>query len=269
MAARGEKFFAATVNTLSRIGPCLRMALPLVVLFFSPIAQADEPELLQHLQEAKRRGAQITDEMVNDIMDKFRVRQRELKSDPEYELSLAEGNLLAERKILSHLTGKEGVPLPSSEESVWMPAPTPDPTAVYASLPTPLPTPTPYQRPFICSKNETRREVYEKSVEAERMLVDILFIPENLIPLEPTEVFGTRVSVVPYGPNESGASFTRMEIYSVPCLPYRVRWTNTTRYFDSGLNAYRNYDKEPAGRGTLHPIMSKALSDKSPSIRHR
>lgn len=234
-------------------------------------AFGDEQQMLQQLEEARRQGANITDQMVQDIVERYRRGQEEAKNDPEQQESDLKDAPSGppERTILSHVTGKEGIPLPTSEESVWMPIPTPDPTAMYALLPPPPPTPTPYQRPFVCSKNETRREAYETSAEPERILVDILFIPERLVPMEPTEVFGSRVSIIPYGPNESEASAARMEIYAVPCLPYRIRWTNTTKYFDSGLNAYRNYDKEPWGRGILHPFMSNALSDRPVSPRRR
>lgn len=249
----------------------LKLALCVVAPLFARFAVADEQQLMQQLEEARRQGAQISDQMVHDIVERYRAHQQQAKDDPmEEERDLQEvPSEPLERKVLSHVTGKEGIPLPPSQESVWMPIPTPDPTALYAELPPPPPTPTPYQRPFVCSKNETRREAYETSAEPERMLVDILFIPERLVPMEPAEVFGSRVSIIPYGPNESEATLTRMEIYAVPCLPYRIRWTNTTKYFDSGLNAYRNYDKDPSGRGILHPIMSNALSDRAVPPRRK
>lgn len=271
MATQRARTVIAAVCALKRrslgLSVAFFMAAPLIAL--PRDAFTDEQQLMQQLEEARRQGANITDQMVHDIVERYRAHQQEVKDDPELEdrdlkVALSEP---PERKLLSHITGKEGIPLPSPEESVWMPVPTPDPTALSALLPPPPPTPTPYQRPFVCSKNETRREVYETSEEPERTLVDILFIPEHLIPMEPVEVFGSAVSVIPYGPNEGDATLTRMEIYAVPCLPYRIRWTNTTKYFDSGLNAYRNYDKEPRGRGVLHPIMSSALSGKPMSRR--
>ncbi len=159
--------------------------------------------------------------------------------------------------LLSHSIGKEGIPFPKPEESKWSRGR----NSAVGAVPTqvPVPTPTPYQQPKRCAKNETQRIVYKESDTETTLLVDYLFIPEELVPTEPEEVFGSEVSLIPYGPKAGEAAKIRMKVNNVPCVPYRRRLTNTTRYFDTGINALKNYDGAPAGAGKLHPLMQQKL----------
>jgi len=172
--------------------------------------------------------------------------------------------------LLSHTLGKDGIPFPEPSESKWKPyklTQTPMPAAPTA---TPLPTPTPYQQPKRCSKDESQRVVYRQDETENDLFVDYLFIPEELVPLDPQEVFGSEVSLIPYGPDADKATQIQMKIYQVPCVPYRRRMTNTTLYFDTGMNALKNYDQSVSGRGELHPIMQgKLYPNKRPSLPRR
>lgn len=114
-----------------------------------------------------------------------------------------------------------------------------------------------YQKPQRCTKNYTEREkVYDEPEKAE-IIYDLAFIPRDLMTTEPQDLFGVETRIYPYGGRNDKASITRMELHDVPCLPYRVRKSNTTWYRHYGLDALRNYDKEPLGKGTLHPWVRK------------
>lgn len=171
----------------------------------------------------------------------------------------------------SHLRGKEGVPFPTQGEIVWDPDPPSWRAAVEEgrrretiSIP-----PKPYQRPSKCERNETKREIlYPDSNEKEGDIIyDLLFLPENLETEESAEVFGKKTRLRAYGPGADPSVYTRMETHDVPCVPYRFRMTNIASYTDSGLNALRNYDKDPSGPGILHRWVQQEMFGKKSDPR--
>jgi hypothetical protein len=162
--------------------------------------------------------------------------------------------------VLSKFSGKDGVPFPSEEQLIRKPSE--DIAPLVVEMPTPLPAPTarPYQRPRRCERSETKRRVYNTEEREELLLFDYLYIPEDLVPIDPEEVFGkdTRVVSVPAQPDQG--TDLRLEIHDVPCLPYRNRKSNTAEYEDRGMNALRNYDGGQATPGKLHPTVQRKLS---------
>ena len=160
---------------------------------------------------------------------------------------------------LSHVRGKEGVQFPPTEEVILKPLPTP--TAGPAPTELPVWSPEPYTRPSRCQTNETKRVVWnEKAAEPENeVLNDILFVEKGLIPLDPEESFGKTPRLMPYETPLSKGSLINMEIYSVPCVPYRVRMSNVAYYYDQGHNALKNYDGDPKGKGKLSDIIQRKL----------
>jgi hypothetical protein len=91
------------------------------------------------------------------------------------------------------------------------------------------------------------------------MLMDILYLSEDLVPIDPEEVFGAGITLYPYGEKSGDAVYTRMQVHDVPCVPYRIRITRAAQYEDYGLNALRNYSKDPAGKGTLDIRIQRKL----------
>ncbi len=164
--------------------------------------------------------------------------------------------------IASHSHGSEGVPFPEVSSIVWDPDP---PSARESSLPsgsaTPLPTETPYERPRRCEGNKTIRiEIYADIAEKkEPPFYDVLYAPEDLVPLDSAEVYGTKVKVFAYGPGSDDSVYRRMRTHNVPCLPYRYRMSNRAIYEDFGHNALKNYDKDPKGPGAFDPWVTKKL----------
>ena len=169
---------------------------------------------------------------------------------------------------VSYALGKEGIPFPPVDQIVLKPPPTP--------LPGPTPTqapvwsPEPYKPPSRCQRDETKREplVNPLSLSETEILKDTLFLEKSLVPLEPEEAFGKTPFLAQYEVPYDAASLTRMRIYAVPCVPYRIRETNAARYFDTGLNALKNYDSDPKGRGKLSlVIQQKLFGDSAPKSR--
>lgn len=160
---------------------------------------------------------------------------------------------------LSHVRGKDGVEFPPTEEVILKPLPTP--TAGPAPTELPVWSPEPYTRPSRCQTNETKRVVWnEKASEPENeVLNDILFVEKGLIPLDPEESFGKTPRLMPYETPLSKGSLINMEIYAVPCVPYRVRMSNVAYYYDQGHNALKNYDGDPKGKGKLSDIIQRKL----------
>lgn len=169
------------------------------------------------------------------------------------------------RPLLSHVRGTEGVPFPSGDEMVWDPAI----DALYSATPAPYaPTPKPYQRPRKCEVNKTERTIdYPTAAEEPKTLYDVLYLPEDLVTLDPGESFGESARLYTYGPKSDESVYTRMEVHDVPCVPYRHRMTNKATYQDYGNNALKNYDKDPAGKGTFDPRIEAKLFGSSPPLR--
>lgn len=215
-----------------------------------------EEEAAALMQQATTAGSALSHEQAISMVQQGRaaaLRAKQIGEELAWTPPSSQDAILTP---LSHTAGKEGIPFPKPEDVLLKPIPTAD---ILTPTPEPVSTPEPYRKPGRCEKSETRREVFEPGAGESQLLYDILFVSEDLVPLEPDEVFGAKVELNPYGPNSSKASEIRMEIYNVPCLPYRIRMTNVAYYYDSGLHALKNYSKNQAGRGELHPVMSSKL----------
>jgi hypothetical protein len=158
---------------------------------------------------------------------------------------------------ISKTHGSEGIPFPDTSQMIWEPVP---PVSNTAQTNQPqsivIPTPTPYRfPPPRCSKDETIAEVFDQKNEEYGVRIDKIFLAEELVPLDQQEVFGATVELIPYGPNSDPTTATLMRIYSVPCLPFRIRITKNTRFTDTGGNALKNYDHDYNGKGIWHPLM--------------
>jgi hypothetical protein len=160
--------------------------------------------------------------------------------------------------------GNEGIPFPDPEsitdEDFYPPTPTPEATF------TPLPTATPWQKPNRCELDKTEVVVHSPERDPKDVYYEELFVYEGFMPLDPVEVYGAKVRVHTYNPQNGRAAEIRMEMYDVPCIPYRFRMTATSYYYDTGLNALKNYDSDPASKGQLHPWVANKLYGSSKQI---
>lgn len=159
----------------------------------------------------------------------------------------------------THVRASEGVPFPKPEEVVVPPPPPlpPLPTSVVMENP---PSPE-YKRPPRCEDDQNIREAlsFEYGPSEEIVVSDVIYLPEDLMPVDPMEVFGSKANTFTYGPKSGDGVNIRMYYDAVPCVPYRIRFTNKAKYVDRGNFALKNYDKQPSGRGQYHTWMQQKL----------
>ncbi len=224
------------------------------------LAEVTEADILKGIETARRSGARISDEEVQTILSSYRedvVRASRMKEELEWDAKNVAQDL---EHPISHTKGREGIAFPSPAQVVFAPKPTEPAGSRAATTPVPVWSPAPYERPTACTKNETKRIEYDRKGEDSVTYVDRLFVREDLVPIDSGEVYGPKVDLIPYGPNESNATMVRMSIYRVPCVPYRMRMTGKAEYIDTGVNALKNYTSNPAGKGVLHPFVEEKLN---------
>ena len=159
---------------------------------------------------------------------------------------------------VTHIRAEGGVPFPKQEEVVFEPfefkTPTPDPHYVPWEGPR-------YRRPGRCDRSNTEKLDFPNGASdtPEEILLDQLYLPEDYVPVDSSDVFGSRTALFPYGSNSGEGVYTHMETDNVPCVPFRIRITTTTMYRQSGNDALRNYDKKLSGKGEFHPWIQQKL----------
>jgi hypothetical protein len=85
------------------------------------------------------------------------------------------------------------------------------------------------------------------------MILDRLYVSQELTPLDTSDIYGAETSVEIYDGDSAARVSILMGADAVPCLPYRVRITDTHAFYHKGADALANYDKDPTGRGETHP----------------
>lgn len=213
-------------------------------------------ELRKHVADLSKKVE--SERGATSARDSKRVREKVADIESQVIVPKAQSSAIP---LLSHQRDDRGLAFPSGEAVVFKPAPTPTPQPVSSKgIAVAVPTPRPYTRyPRACERHETKSIARGTTGDGNRIVYDVLYLPENLVPSDPTEVFGVHTSLRPYGPNSGEGVHVRMEVDEVPCVPYRTRITGTTEYVDLGRNALKNYDKKPSGEGEFHPWMTQKL----------
>ena len=224
------------------------------------LAQVTEADLLNGIDMARKSGARISDEEVSNIIKTFREdmnRASQMKEELAWDSQLPAQDL---EHPLSHVMGQDGIAFPDPAQVVFQPR---TPEAVDSqspNAPAPIWSPEPYERPTSCDKNETKRIERDPGADDLVTYVDRLFVREDLVPMDSSEVYGPKTELIPYGPNENKATMVRMSVYRVPCIPYRMRSTAKADYIDTGVNALKNYSSNPAGKGVMHRFVEEKLN---------
>ena len=251
MARRWRIPFCALLQGLALIG-----AAPMEVAR----AQGAEAQIVSAIEAARSNGARISDQEAQNILKTYREQAARISQMREELTWDGTRGIQDLEHPLSHSKGQEGIPFPDPSQVVLQPRPTDVPGESPQPTPAPVWSPEPYERPGRCEKNETKRIEHTPHGDDSVTYIDTLFVSEDLVPLDSGEVYGPQVSLSPYGPNESKATFVRMEVYRVPCVPYRMRSTGKADYIDTGINALKNYTANPAGKGVLHPFVERKLN---------
>jgi hypothetical protein len=240
-------------------------AVTMTITPYHASAQVTEAVLLQRLQEAQQKGVKLSSDDIQNIITRFKNRKERLRQmEKESEVNLGEDGEVRSAPLdvhnpISRILGKDGISFPKPEEVVLKPAPTSRPQSFATPTPAPLWSPLPYTAPTKCEENTIRREVVYKDADDSILMRDKLFLPEDFVPLDPEEVFGAKVTLEPYGPSLESTTLQTMELYKVPCLPYRVRRTQHAEYHLYGTHALRTYTSTPTGKEKLHPFIQQKI----------
>lgn len=237
----------------------------LLTLSFCVSAQAQEqikPEDSKKVDSAPPILAGPGLERNQELLSEYAEEMKRLRAD----LGLPDPAMVADAKTpepaidpskinLRVISGKEGIPFPRPEQVVMQPTPTPQNYPAF----TPIPTPTPYQRAANCERSNITKNVALPNVKDNQILLDKLFLPQDLVPLDPEEIYGPQVELYPYGPNVGEGQYILQEMYSVPCLPYRIRSTAWGEYQITGVDALKYYDRKSSVPLRLDKWVSKKI----------
>lgn len=110
-----------------------------------------------------------------------------------------------------------------------------------------------------CSASSTRKyELAKGDSKNEVVLIDLLLIAKPL-PLNPEELFGKSVTVIQYRSGGEDPISAAVSGAGVPCLPYRVRVVGSTRFEHQGVDALKNFDSSPLGKGRVDAKLRDVL----------
>lgn len=164
--------------------------------------------------------------------------------------------------VTAHLRVKSGVGFPSPEEIVLPPVPdyTPD---ISVSEPARWESPpSKPERPSRCEKNFTNRILRYPDLDDTTIVHERIYLSQDLVPLDVSEVYGPTVRLYPYGGENSDVENERMALDRVPCVPFRLRLTAAALYEDYGTAALKNYSTKPSGDGVMHTWVEQKLYGK-------
>ena len=222
-------------------------------------AHADDTlaELQKHVDNlrAQQQGTNQTDN--KRIFDKARAQAEGMSQSLNQPASQAE--VAPDAKLpRTHVRAKDGVPFPKPEEVILPPQPTMPPIVMTNDMAENFIVPV-YKKPPRCDRPEARREesIFDDGNRDETTIGEILYLPEDLMPVDSMEVFGSKVQTFTYGPQSGDGVNIRMTLDKVPCVPYRIRLTNRARYYESGDFALKNYERDPSWRGNYHAWIQK------------
>lgn len=155
--------------------------------------------------------------------------------------------------IVSHFRAAQARPFPGKDGIVLAP----QPTAVARVAPLPAADywvvgQNRVVRPAACAQMSTRKVQRRASGDSKRVIYDVLYVPQELVALDSSEVYGANTTVYGSQGVDGDEVLLRMSLDRVPCIPYRVRLTETHTYIHAGEDAVRNYDSDPFGPGVLH-----------------
>ena len=229
--------------------------------FYANTARAEDSlaELQQHVD--KLRSQQQGDESaeVRRMFDKARAEAEAMKGAIDAKYQKEDTPIAGDTVPRTHVRGPDGIPFPKPEEVYVDPHPPisfPTENKMVENIPPPQ-----YTKPPRCDSNETRRE--ERPVDdgnkEETTIAETLYLPEDFVPVDVSEVYGNKVKLYPYGPQSGDGVYVRMRTDAIPCVPYRLRITNRAWYYEQGNSALKNYDKLPSGRGEYSKWIQQKL----------
>lgn len=183
-----------------------------------------------------------------------------------------------ELPVIKHYRSTHGIPLPKAEEipdlfnlsreeietgvkEAFRQA-LPELARLYTAQPLPL-----------CEESKTEKGVVLKGPEGRKtrktapadksasLKFDVVYLLPEQMPLNSEMTLGAKTTVRPYRAGSKDKASLLAQLSQIPCLPYRVRVTEKARYVHYGLDALKNYDKNPDGKGILLESMKRWEAD--------
>ncbi len=87
--------------------------------------------------------------------------------------------------------------------------------------------------------------------QASHSTLDVLYLAEEP-PTDAAEIFGERTIIHRYTTKEKDFISLYAGLLGIHCLPFRMRQTEQQVFWDTGLNALKNYSNDPNGEGEYH-----------------
>lgn len=107
-----------------------------------------------------------------------------------------------------------------------------------------------------CTQSRSTRVLVAslKGLPPNTPLMDKLYIQKSEAPEDIEQLLGKFVQVLRYEQDPNNLVYQQMLGSGVNCLPSRVRITAKFKIIEEGLNALRNYDRDPNGIGIAVPF---------------
>lgn len=110
-----------------------------------------------------------------------------------------------------------------------------------------------------CETSETinsgRYEKNSRGVD-KTVLMDVLTMRQDP-PVDADEAFGKNTQILKFTTNKEDLVSSLLGQAGVKCLPYRLRLVGNQRFLHYGLDALKNYDNNPLGKGELSDFIKK------------
>ncbi|MEY4669815.1 MAG: hypothetical protein RL518_2514 [Pseudomonadota bacterium] len=231
------------------------------VMAYAPVAFGDDSlaELQRHVDRLRSQQQGASNAETQRVFDKARREAEAMKQAIDARQPIPTSVARGDTTPRTHVRGGDGIPFPKPEQVYLDPHP-PISFRTENKMVDTIPTPT-YSKPPRCESSETKREerLIDDGAKGETTLFETLYLPEEFVPVDVSEVYGTKVRLYPYGAASGTGVYIRMRTDAVPCVPYRIRITTRAWYYDRGNNALKNYDKQPGGRGEYSKWIQQKL----------
>jgi hypothetical protein len=235
------------------------LALGIVCAVYPAHAQDIQSELSQKVGELNDR---YKPENENEAQQR-RIRAGERFGEIESSIEVSERTSIRDPRfeIISHQRGIEGIPFPDASETIL------ESSSTGSGFSAPAQRPSEYwivpqrkaNRPPRCTESGTRTVQRRSAGNADEVIIDRLYVAQELSPLDTSDIYGAHTTVEIYDGESAERVFILMEADAVPCLPYRIRFTDTQAFYHKGEDALANYDKDPSARGQAHPWVRKKI----------
>ncbi len=239
----------------------LRVSTLLLVLLCAThcvCAQDIQSELSQKVGELNDR---YRPENENEAQQR-RIRAGERFGEIESSIQASERTSIRDPRfeIVSHQRGTDGIPFPDATEVILEPlSNVPVESNVQRATEYWVAPQRTVQRPPRCNENTTRSIPRRDKGAAGDLIFDRLYVSQDLAPVDTSDIYGAHTMVEVYDGDSADRVSILMEADAVPCLPYRVRFTDTQSFYHKGEDALANYDKDPTARGQTHPWVRKKI----------